>query len=250
MTNSSISKSGGYGLFLFDGARLSGFAANALHGNTKAPVSLPLSGIGSIDAATVYSGVNSAAGLNDANTEQFVRVTETSGTDTHLAQTVHKLDVPYGMSAGTGSTTMEYAGALTVEPGVRFEFEANSGLRFPETGRLTANGTASDKIVFTGRVQTKGFWRGLAFRSPGNTLSNVTVSEAGSDAFCCDYFDNSGDVKAGIVVGGATQSGGGSVSVTNSTVSDSLGYGIYKFTDSTVTDTGTTYSGNVTNKNF
>ncbi|MBN9682020.1 MULTISPECIES: hypothetical protein [unclassified Corallococcus] len=68
-------------------------------------------------------------------------------------------------TAWAPDTTVEYAGALTVEPGVRLQFEAESGLRITETGSLVARGTAEAPIVFTGRTETPGYWKGISILS-------------------------------------------------------------------------------------
>ena len=115
------------------------------------------------------------------------------------------------------------------------------------------NGTATDRVVFTGRVNTKGFWKGLAFRTSGNTLTYTTVSGAGGDDFCCDYFTGPGGsivVKANIAVGGATGSGTASVALNNSAIADSASYGVFQFDNGTVTESGTSFEGNGVNKNY
>ena len=116
---------------MFNKAKLPGFAGNVFSGNQKAPVSIPLSAMGSFDSATVYSGV--ATGLNEPNGEAFVRVTESPESDVAVAQTLRRLDVPYGIGIANGydELQMEYQGVLTVDAGVRLEFEANTGLILP-----------------------------------------------------------------------------------------------------------------------
>jgi hypothetical protein len=253
VSSTTLGQSGGYGLYLLGKAKLPGFSGNLFTGNQKGPASVPLAAIGSLDSASVYSGVTT--GVNEPNGEAFVRVAESPDSELAVTQTVHKLDVPYGVGASSGSEElqMEYRGVLTVEPGVRLQFEANTGLIFAQGGRLVADGTAADRIVFSGRVSTKGFWKGLSFRTSGNTLKYTTVSGAGGDDLCCDYFTGPGGsipVKANISVGGAAETGTATVELSNSAITDSPNYGVFRFDNGSVTESGTTFSGNAVDKNY
>jgi hypothetical protein len=72
---------------------------------------------------------------------------------------------------------------LTIEGGVTIAFEANTSLRFPYTGTgsLAAIGTESSPIIFTGKVKTPGFWKGIliATASVENMMQYCTVEYAG-----------------------------------------------------------------------
>ena len=152
--NSSISRSGGYGVYLFKTGSLPGFNSNSFKANTQASVSLPLSRVDQLDTASVYSGAS------EPNTEQFVRVLE-SDNDTNIAQSIKKIDVAYRMSAGVSGRDLTYKGALTINAGAILEFEADSGLSIDNTGSLTVNGTLLEPVIFKGRTATKGYWKGI-----------------------------------------------------------------------------------------
>ncbi|NND92623.1 MAG: hypothetical protein HKN42_17350 [Granulosicoccus sp.] len=72
---------------------------------------------------------------------------------------------------------------LTIQPGVRLEFA--SGLQMVVRGSLTAEGTAQNPIILTGRERTEGFWDGVQFfftNSVKNSLSNVIIEYGGSSS--------------------------------------------------------------------
>jgi hypothetical protein len=235
--NSSISRSGGYGLYLFKTGSLPGFSSNSFKANTQASVSLPLSRIDQLDSASVYSGVG------EPNTEQFVRVLE-SDNDTNIAQSIKKIDVAYRMSAGVSGRDLVYKGALTINAGAILEFEADSGLSIDTTGSLTVNGLPSDPVVLKGRTATKGFWKGINIASLGNTINFATIRDAGSSKFCCAQ---AADAKAGISIGdilGVTAA----ATVSNSTFSNNV-VGVYTHPGSSFTNTTNTFTGNTTNTN-
>ncbi|CAM3169175.1 hypothetical protein G4177_26335 [Corallococcus sp. ZKHCc1 1396] len=245
IANTTIEKSGTQGLFAFNKARLPGFSQNLFRGNLGAPVTVSMSLVGALDSATVYSG-NSATSPQ-ANGDNTVHVLAAPASDSGGTQTLRKLDVPYGIATGLPDTTVSYTGALTIDPGVRLQFEAQSGLRIEQDGSLVARGTAAEPIVFTGRTETTGFWKGLSFRSSSgnNVIAFAQVSHGGSDTFCCDAFTGAGDIVANISVGGAVDSSGlGRLQLTDTVISGSPAYGVFVFKKATFSESGNTYSDN------
>lgn len=117
---------------------------------------------------------------------------------------------------------------LTVMPGVVIAFEANAGMDITDVnadGSLTAEGTGSEQIRFTGTEKEAGFWRGLSFESNDvrNRLTWVTVEYAGSDPIVT--------YGTGVALNGAvaieSESGfNGSLSIERTTISNSSGYGL------------------------
>lgn len=241
LTNSQISSSGNYGLYVFNSDRLESFSANTFSANNKAPVAIPITEMGKMDLASNFSG----AGLT-ANTVNAVQVNESSPASTNVAQTVRKLDVPYAMMLGDPGSQQKYQGALTLQAGVRLEFESNTGLEITETGSLNAVGTSTDPIIFTGRVASKGYWKGIAFRSnnPANRLERAEVSYAGNnDYFCCDYFEGP-NISAAVLVGSNAVKNA-TLALVNSTVRESDNYGVYQFDGgNAITASGNAYSNN------
>ena len=235
--NSSVSRSGGYGVYLFKTGSLPGFSANSFKANTQASVSLPLSRIDQLDTASVYGGAG------EPNSEQFVRVLE-SDNETNIAQSIKKIDVAYRMSAGVSGRDMVYKGALTINAGAILEFESDSGLSIDNTGSLTVNGTTLEPVVFKGRTATKGYWKGINIGSLGNTINFATIRDAGSSVFCCGQ---AADAKAGISIGD-NLGVAAAATVSNSTLSNNV-VGVFTHPASTFTSTGNTFTGNTTNTN-
>jgi hypothetical protein len=132
------------------------------------------------------------------------------------------------------SNVIKISSALTIAPGTTLKFANNAGLQILETGSMNATGTKEKPITFTGITQTKGAWKGLAFRSndPANKLIYTNVSFAGGGEFCCDYF-SPGEFGAAVNLSGATMDSPVQVTIANSTISNSGAYGLYLF------DTGT-----------
>jgi hypothetical protein len=241
ISNTSVSGSGGYGVYLFETGSLPGFASNTFKGNTQAAVSLPISRVNNLDSATVYSGGA------QPNTQQFVRVLQEDN-DTNVAQTMRKLDVPYRISAGVAGKQLKYNGALTVNAGATLEFEADSGLEITNTGTLTISGTTLEPVVLKGRQNTRGYWKGINIISTGNSITNATIRDAGSSTFCCSQDSMA---KAAISLG-ENISDNATVTVTNTAFINNV-YGMYRHSDPTNVFTdggGNTFSGNTTDKNF
>lgn len=170
--HTTFSDSGKYGLYLRPDARLSGFSNNSFAGNSGPALFLQSNQLGYLDAATRYRG----EGRPNNKGAEYIEV---AASTTSGSQTWPKTDAPYRFNGehrvnGTNTT-------VTISPGARLEFGANAGIRVND-GALTAIGTATEKIVFTGAVETKGFWEALVFASknPGNKLVHVDVSYGGA----------------------------------------------------------------------
>lgn len=74
---------------------------------------------------------------------------------------------------------------VTIQPGATLQFEEDAHLFVPTGGRLYADASAGDPIVFTGvETDIAGFWRGITIESVSgdNVLNNVTISYGGSDS--------------------------------------------------------------------
>ncbi|HSA03690.1 MAG TPA: hypothetical protein P5055_23430, partial [Candidatus Paceibacterota bacterium] len=66
----------------------------------------------------------------------------------------------------TGSVTVAEGVTLTIEPGVRVEFNQYQGLWIH--GQLRAVGTASAPIVFNGTTGNAGWWHGIQVVNAGS----------------------------------------------------------------------------------
>lgn len=233
ITGTEISDSGNYGLFAFENAKLQGFSKNKFVRNQKAAVTVFFGDVGALDADTVYSGGADPNG----NGEKLVRVIAPSQA---LAAdlTLKKLDVPYGMGHGKAGSIFRAKAILTIDAGTRLEFEANSGILVEKEGRIVVAGVAGNRVTLTGRSPTKGFWKGVALLSLGNTVTQTDITYAGGDdPFCCGFFQGADNAKAGLVVGDYATAA--TVTVTDSAITHSANRGVYRLHTSTITQVGT-----------
>gem|GEM_PF-2392711 len=101
--------------------------------------------------------------------------------------------------------------SLTIDPGVTIQFA--EGAVFNISGSLAAAGTASNPIAFTGAGNTAGLWRGIFIRTDNSVVMDyVTISGGGGDA----------TDKANVII----RKGAAKVTITNSTITNSAGYGV------------------------
>jgi hypothetical protein len=214
--NTTVENSPNFGLFAFPGAQLSDFSTNTFQGNGKAGVVVSLGAVGFLDAGSDYLG-------NPANGDPWIRVLLGGNLTRPLA--IHNFGLPYAVSYGFPGSVVGIDSRLDIDPGVQLSFETNSGWVVDALGQLHAVGTPTERIAFTGRQPSKGFWKGLAFMSVGNELTNTDISYAGnSDHFCCGFFDSTGDAHANLVLGDYQTTAG--LNLTDVTSTQSGGEGL------------------------
>lgn len=203
--NTSITQSGGYGLYLADGSTLISFANNAFSQNTEAPVRLMAGHVAKLDAATAFTGSNGRDRV-----EVMRSALEGNG----------EIVWP----AFTDNTPYRFVGLVTAQtgwklsPGITVEVAANEYIEIGD-GYLNAVGTPEKKITFTGVNKTAGYWNGIIFysRHASNRLENVELSYAGGEELTAS-------VKSGIALASAA-----SLQIKNSSITHSGGYGIHVF---------------------
>ena len=222
ITQSEISQSGGYGIYVRYGD-LTTFTDNTLHDNA-------LSGLGS--TVTVASRLDATTTFAN-NTRGAVEV---FGSTTSENLTLRKLagDAYYFVS---GNVTAEHA--LTVEAGATLRMSEDVFLTISDDGgSLIAVGTDTERITFTA-ADVNNPWGGLQIPSTNanNRLEYATVSQAGGTAMTA--FANFVDVPANIGLYDGAQ-----LAIVNSTVADGGGYGIYVRYGALLSFENNTLSGN------
>lgn len=201
--NCKIAGSGGYGLNYMEGAVITGFANNSFSSNHEAPVVLTADHVAKLDAGSTFSNGN---GRN---------VIEVSGSTltgaTEAVWPAFADNTPYRF---TDHVTINAGWKLS--PGVTIEVAPNSFFDIGD-GYINAIGTADKKIRITGVDKTASSWDGIVIysRSNFNVMQQVQIEYAGNNVLISG-------VKASITV-----TGGGSLSLKNSTISNSGGYGVF-----------------------
>ncbi|UZR96028.1 PKD domain-containing protein [Chondrinema litorale] len=205
VSNSTVSNSADYGMYVEGSAQINTFSQNTFENNDGLPMSVPFIQAVNLDGASSFS-----SGNGDNSVEIFQTTVDVSS---EITLPAFDDDTPYFVS---GNITLN--SGVVIEPGVTIEFGADHRMWVDNEGYLSAVGTEADPIVFTGRQESPGYWVGLAFwtNNVQNELDYVELSYGGSS-------------NHGYGIGKATLGLGdnGKLSVTNSTVSYSAEYGFY-----------------------
>jgi len=178
ITHSELHGSLTYGVDAEDGSSLAGFASNAFHDNTGASLDIAPSHVGQLDNASDYGSGSD-------------RIDVYGGT-VSAAATWPKTDQPFYV---TGDPSVQ--AAVTVEPGAAFEFAQNTRMTVTAEGSLSAVGTASDTIRFTGGQDVAGHWEGIEIDNNklANELTYTEVADGGANTWADVYVQSTGRVK-------------------------------------------------------
>lgn len=168
-TNTTFRGSGFYSLWVPRTGDITGFDGNVFTQNARTIIVHP-------EQAGAIAANNSLT----QNTENAVRMTFGNTDAVLTAQTWRDFGVPFYVQDRTFIQA-----AVTIDPGVEFEFAQNAHFVVNEEGSLRANGTADNPVAFRGREDLAAFWIGIQFgtASPLNVLTNVSFRNAGSAAW-------------------------------------------------------------------
>ncbi|HNP19872.1 MAG TPA: hypothetical protein PKL31_15645 [Fulvivirga sp.] len=221
ITNTTSTKSGGYGLYTRSlDTTLPDFADNTFTDNV-APVMTRLNHYQYFDSNSDYSG-------NDKNYIDSYW----SNNDVTVDATWNALNVPYRMA----NNIEDIDAAVTVQEGANFIGQPDGGIAVKTNGSLKAIGSSSNKISFKGEQDVVGYWRGLRFLSnnANNVFENVIISNGGTQGF------DGGNRKANIEVGN-----GAIFTITDSELTKSGGHAIRVQSGGNLTQSGLTFGGNL-----
>ena len=135
--------------------------------------------------------------------------------DTYVRKYLYTIcdNIKINQPSGTGAT-------LTIEPGTKMMFAKNKQLSIGAGGKLVAEGTSSNKIVFTGSASDRGWWYGINFTDnsalSGSMLNYCEVSYGGAGT----GINNNGNISCGGIRSGV-------VTIKNSNITHSRSWGIY-----------------------
>jgi hypothetical protein len=168
MRNSSISNSQRYGFLVYSPEfNLDAFSSNAISGSQLAPISILAPHMGRMDALTQFNN----NGLNHI---------EVDGGSIAQVQTWARTQLPFLLK-----TSIEINSAVVVSPGTSVLIGAGQRLVVQASGSLSAIGTPTERITFSGTSPTKGSWGYILFQGTNNVANNfqnVDISYGGGDA--------------------------------------------------------------------
>jgi hypothetical protein len=223
ISNTTLQESAGYGFFFDRMSAIPSFANNTVTKNASGAGYIEDEAAAKLDGSSTYSG----------NDQDFVLLAVNT---VEATQTWPALDVPYHVD-GVLIVDKDPGITLTIGAGATLKFLPASGLEIGSFGALTAKGSAGAKITFT-RADATTPWRGIQFHnsaSSSNILDQVIIEHGGGYQF--PYGD-----KANVAI---TSSGfPAKLTLTNSTIRNSAGYGIWVDIDASLTESGNTFSGN------
>ncbi|MEM6925946.1 MAG: right-handed parallel beta-helix repeat-containing protein [Myxococcota bacterium] len=218
LSDTTLSKGSGYGVYARPDAVLE-FDRNTIRTHTEAPLFLSPEQAGELDGrASTYVD----------NNDNHVRI---EGFTIDGATTWPDNGVPYLLAP---NTVINVTAGLTVEAGAEVVLEESAGIGVYNDGFLNAVGTAARPIVFRGLTDIPGFWRGIHTETDtsSNELTHVTLRNAGRTyVYCCN-------VPAALLVRAGT------MTVTESTITDNDGCGVSVSAGALLTESGNAFARN------
>jgi hypothetical protein len=197
MQNSEVSGSSGIGIFLKSNAYIQyaeNFSGNTLQNNMASAIRLGFDDVHKVLQNNTISAYSSSAPAIEVRNGK----SDNLGTWTNLDAEIDYLIIE--------DVTLRATKSMTIESGSNLRFA--SGTIFNILGSLDASG-----VTFSGAEQTAGFWEGINISTDNQvTLNNCTIRNGGG---------GSGDM-ANLVI----QPSAASVSITNSSIINSSGYGV------------------------
>ena len=230
VTNTVIRDGGGYGLRATRFSELSDFANNTITAHADAPVWVSARNSGFLDAGSDLTGNGDDFVLVEAN-ESISATAQTHDITEALTWTRLASDVPYRFD-GVAKVTA----ALTVAAGVTVEFVEDGELRVTDGGSIVADGTSAAPITFTGTEAVRGHWRGIVVWRPDedaqSLFDHVTIEYGGRTA--TDFPEEVYGFN--LAIGSPTSDPSATsldTTLTNSTLRQSAGHGLYISSQST-----------------
>lgn len=221
VTNCTFKDNSEYGINLEKSSILNDFSANTFEQIGLYSVYTPASQVSKLDASSTFNGSDVyvfSSTLNEAS--EVVWDAFDDGTAYHIDG---RIDIESG---------------LKITEGALFKFAQTGEFYIASSGYLMAEGTASDMIQFL-PAEDGVPWMGIGFNSNSskNSMNYTEVSQSGFDNLA--YLGQ----KAAIAVHENDR-----LTLTNSNIHDSEGFGVYVGKNATVNDIltgGNTFSGNL-----
>lgn len=223
ITNSIIENSGEYGIQLVnDYSVLSEFSNNIVTDCNGYPVYIYANQLNVIKGTNVFY-----------DNGDFNYVMVESG-DISQNETWEKLSAPVLLSGPYNTISAD----VTVAPGAAFVMGEDALLTVEPEGSLNMTGTVNERITFSSKIESPGYFQGIIYENSNNPLNQVhyvDISHGGG-----------GYNEANLRISGSSR-----IVVGNSSLNYSSNYGIYVSRDATFTDDGAnTFTGNAADDIF
>ncbi|WP_155296291.1 right-handed parallel beta-helix repeat-containing protein [Spirosoma rigui] len=205
LKNCQFSQNDGYGIYVYDGALLREFSQNTFTNHTEAGMLLDAPNVAKLDAASTFTG-NNGRNVVEVSPSDIKGTTEVVWTG-FADKTPYRINGEFTINAG-----------FKLSPGVTLEMNRDAVIRVNTGGYLSAVGTPTQRVTFTGADRTAAYWRGIICYSQDtkNVLDNAEVSNAGSISIVSAR-------KANIAIYGTKAA----MTIRNTRISGSGGYGVY-----------------------
>lgn len=224
VTNSIFRDSNGYGLYVEKGGALEAFANNEFKNNAGVAMALDANQVHQLDEASTFN-----TGNGDNSVEIISSTLEQGATEVTWVALSNQ--TPYFLS---GNVAIE--SGLIVNAGANFEAGTDTRITVAQDGYMSVKGTAAKVVSFTGKTKSPGAWRGIGFftNDVRNLIDHAIIKHGGSSDLGLGLY-----AKFNVGVENGDQ-----LEVTNSTISDSAGYGIFAESSATLTASGNSFSNN------
>ncbi|PID95591.1 MAG: hypothetical protein CSA94_00800 [Bacteroidetes bacterium] len=220
--NSDIKNCNGYGLIVDNDSEITNFANNTFKNIISSAMCLGANQVKNIGGETTF--------INNGFDGVEIRYSE-----------LNEASVWAGIDYFIKGDKLILKEILNIEAGAKLVFNENSKLEVLDNGVLTAIGTPSNQITFTGLSNSNSSWAGIIVYSASdlNKLHYCNISFGGSDAASPIW---ASDVKANIALL-KTQTTS-SMSVENCQITGSGGYGIFVGKNCDLTESNNTFDNN------
>jgi hypothetical protein len=124
----------------------------------------------------------------------------------------------------TGRVMFQSNSSLNIEPGTEIVFE-NGGSLVLNKSTLHAIGSNSERIIFRGRDDSKGFWKSIIFYgNTDNQMAYCDIRDAGAST-APDGGSGAGSFTSAVILGNSL--GDASLSLENCLITNASTYGLY-----------------------
>ncbi len=221
MSNCTISGSLGGGVGINYNSKINVFTGNTIEKCAQMPIWTNI-----LEGIIAISGSNSF--LN--NTQNYINISNATSVANNSTLTYQT--IPYYFESG-----LNISKTLTIQEGTVLSFGSGASCTIDDGGKLIANGTASNRITFTGNVKETGYWNSIWINSTlACSLINCDI-EYGGKSYEMLYIPNNP-----------------SITLTNNNFRNCLNYGASRQNEASagITASGNTFTnclpGNVYNR--